>query len=117
MGERGKGPFPKDAKLQKRAKQAKTTQNLAKKRAETQVRVPAWAPPFILDGAPLLSDASIRHSQQEKARYVADALEQALLLPTDMSDLRTMRKHEVFLSLKRDLTQVSLLTTFVTLLF
>ena len=86
------------------------------KRAETQVGVPVWAPPLILDGAPLLSDASIRNSQQEKVGYVADALEQALLLPSDMFDLRTMKKHEVFLSLKRDLAQVSLLIIFVTLL-
>ena len=79
------------------------TQNLADKRAKTQVGFPTWAPPLVLDEAPLLSDASIRNSHKEKAGYVADALEQALLLPADMSDLRTMRKHEVFLSLKRDL--------------
>ena len=86
------------------------------KRAKTQVGVPVWAPPLILDRAPLLSDASIGNSQQEKAGYVADALEQALLLPINMSELRTLRKHEVFLSLKRDLAQVSLLSTFATLL-
>ena len=55
-------------------------------------------------------------SQQEKVGYVADALEQALLLPVNMSELRTLRIHEVFLSLKRDLAQVSLLSTFATLL-
>jgi len=37
-------------------------------------------------------------------------VEQVLLLPRDMADLRTMRKHEVFLGLKRDLTLVSPLT-------
>ena len=55
-------------------------------------------------------DASIRNFQQGKAGYVADAVEQALLLPEDMADLRSMRKHEVFLSLKRDLALVSSLT-------
>jgi len=38
-------------------------------------------------------------------------VEQTLLLPGDMADLRSMRKHEVFLSLKRDLALVSPLTT------
>ena len=37
-------------------------------------------------------------------------MEQALLLPKDMADLRSMRKHEVFLDLKRDLAMVSPLT-------
>ena len=71
---------------------------------------------LMLDKAPLLIDASIRNFQQGKADYVADAVEQALLLPKDMADLRSLRKHEVFLSLKRDLTLVSLLTTFPFLL-
>ena len=67
----------------------------------------------MLDEAPLLADASIRNFQQGKASYVADAVEQALLLPEDMADLRLMRKHEVFLNLKRDLTLVSPLTSFL----
>ena len=43
---------------------------------------------------------------------MADAVEQALLLLGDLADLRSMRKHKVFLTLKRDLALVSLLTTF-----
>ena len=38
---------------------------------------------------------------------MANALEQPLLLPDDMADLRTMKKHEVFLTLKKDLALVS----------
>ena len=68
----------------------------------------------MLDKAPLPRDASIRDSQQGRARYVANAVEQALLLPVDMADLRSMRKHEVFLSLKRDLAMASPLTIFLT---
>jgi len=41
---------------------------------------------------------------------VANSVEQALLLPKDMVDLKSIRKHEVFLSLKRDLALVSPLT-------
>lgn len=38
---------------------------------------------------------------------MANVMEQALLLPSDMADLRSIRKHEVFFGLKRDLTMVS----------
>ena len=60
----------------------------------------------MLHGAPLLADASIRDFQEGKAGYVADAVEQALLLLGDMAELRSMRRHEVFLSLKRYLAMV-----------
>ena len=62
----------------------------------------------MLDGAPLPTDASIREFRKGRAGYVADVVEQALLLLDNMADLRSMRKHEVFLSLKRDLAMVSL---------
>jgi len=55
----------------------------------------------MLDGAPLLTDASIKDFQGGKAGYMADAVEQALLLLSDMAELWSMRRHEVFLSLKR----------------
>ena len=38
---------------------------------------------------------------------MANVMEQALLLPSDMADLRSIRKHEVFFGLKKDLTMVS----------
>ena len=71
------------------------------------MEVPAWTPSIVLDGAPFLSDASIKDFQQGKVGYIANTVEQALLLPSDMVDLRSMRKHEVFLNLKRDLAMVS----------
>jgi len=70
-------------------------------------------PALVLDRAPLPTDASIRNFQQGKVGYVANVVEQALLLLEDMADLRSLRKYEVFLSLKRDLALVSLLTTFL----
>ena len=63
---------------------------------------------MVLDGSLLPANSSIRDFQNEKAGYVADAVEQSLLLPEDMVDLRTLKKHEVFLSLKKDLAMVSL---------
>ena len=53
---------------------------------------------MVLDGAPLPANALVRNFKQRKASYVADTVEQALLLP--MADLKSMRKHEVLLSLK-----------------
>ena len=43
-------------------------------------RVLIWNPSLKLDGAPLPLDSSIRDFQKEKAGYVANALEQPLLL-------------------------------------
>ena len=60
----------------------------------------------MLNGEPLLASASIRDFQGGTAGYVADAMEQALLLPEDMAELRGIRRHEVFLSLKRYLAMV-----------
>ena len=53
-------------------------------------------------------NSSIRDFQQGKVGYVVDAIEQALLLPDDMVDLRTMKRHGVFLGLKRDLAMESI---------
>jgi len=58
-----------------------------------------------LDRAPLLSDASIWDFM---TGYVDDAIEHSLLLPKDMADRRSIRQHEIFLGLKRDLAMVSL---------
>ena len=104
----------KEAEVQGGDKQARVVQTrsssegaITDRRGDHQTEVPAWTPSIVLDGALLPSDASIRDFQQGKAGYVANAVEQALLLPTDMANLKSMRKHEVFLSLKRDLTMVS----------
>ena len=56
------------------------------------------------------TDASITNFQQGRAGYVVDVVEQVLLLTRDMADLLSMKKHEVFLSLKRDLALFSSLT-------
>ena len=48
--------------------------------SECHPRVPIWNPSLKLDGAPLPLDSSIKDFQKEKAGYVADALEQPLLL-------------------------------------
>uniref|UniRef100_A0A7N2LQK4 Uncharacterized protein n=1 Tax=Quercus lobata TaxID=97700 RepID=A0A7N2LQK4_QUELO len=52
--------------------------------------------------APLPSNSSNKEFQQGRARYVADSIEQALLFPY-MEELWNLKKHEVFLTLKRNL--------------
>ena len=60
----------------------------------------------MLNGEPLLANASIHDFKGGVANYVVDTVKQALLLPKDMAELRDMRRHEVFLSLKRYLAMV-----------
>ena len=53
-----------------------------------------------------MSDANLRDHQKGRFGLVAECLEKDLCLPEDMQELRSFRKHEVFLSLKRDLANV-----------
>ena len=55
----------------------------------------------MLNGEPLRDNASIRDFHGGDGCHVALALEEALLLPNDMAELRSIRRHEVFLNLKR----------------
>ena len=75
---------------------------------ECRPRVSNWNPPLVLDGAPFTSDSFIRDFDNGWVGYVANFIEQMLLLPRDMAKLRNLKKHEMFLSLKRDLALVCL---------
>ena len=66
----------------------------------------AWLPAPMLHGEPLREDASLRNFNGGIGCQVASALGEALLLPTDMAELRSIRKNEVFLNLKRYLGMV-----------
>ena len=66
----------------------------------------AWLPAPMLHGEPLREDASLRNFNGGIGCQVASALGEALLLPTDMVELRSIRKNEVFLNLKRYLGMV-----------
>nr|POE49892.1 hypothetical protein CFP56_32847 [Quercus suber] len=66
-------------------------------------RVSSWNPPLILDRAPPSIDSSIRNFDHGRASYMANSVEQALLLSRHMAELRNLKKHEMFLSPKRDL--------------
>ena len=70
----------------------------------------AWLPTPMLHGELLLEDASMRNLGDGEGGYVADELERALLLPTDMGKLKNMRMQEVALSVRRYLGMLRLLT-------
>ena len=112
--EGGKNQPPRETEPQRKAKQPHTMQMKSateeERRANHQVATPVWVPQMELNRAPLLDNAPIRNFQRGTTRYVADAMEQSLLLPKDMADLRSIRQHEVFLGLKRDLAMVSFLS-------
>ena len=60
----------------------------------------------MLSGEPLMDDASIRDFNGGIGCHVTSALEQTLLLPRDMVELRGLRKNKVFLNTKRYLGMV-----------
>ena len=111
MIEVGKKQPPREAESQKGPKQPQIMQTRSTTKGERSVDhqtiALVWAPCMELGGAPLLSDASIQDFQWGTTGYVVDTMEQSLLLPMDMADLRSMKEHEVFLGLKRDLAMVS----------
>ena len=103
-------PYPSnEEKAQKASKQQKTSHAPSRgaERADIQLPEPqAWLPAPMLDGEPLMDDASIRDFNGGIGCHVASALEQTLLLPKDMMELRGFRRSEVFLHTKRFLGMV-----------
>ena len=91
------------------AKQHKVSHALSRgvERMDSQFLEPqAWLLAPILSGEPLMDDASIRDFNRGIGGHVASALEQTLLLPKDMVELRSLRRSEVFLHIKRFLGMV-----------
>ena len=79
----------------------------------------AWLPALMLGGEPLTDDASIRDYNGGIGYHVASVLEETLLLPKDMVELRGLRRNEVFLQTKRFLgmVRIYLFTIFSFFLF
>ena len=75
-------------------------------RAEVHMPPRTWSPRLEVDGAAIPYNASIREYNQGRAGYIAEALEQYVLLPRDMKAYRRFSQPELFLSLKRDLAMV-----------
>ena len=91
---------------QRAAKQQRVEHRGLEKRVESLPEPQAWFSAPMLNEAPLMDTASIRDFQGGTGNHVADALERTLLLLLDMAELRSFRRQEVFLSLKRYLGMV-----------
>ena len=70
----------------------------------------AWLPAPMLGGEPLTDDVSIRDYNGGIGCHVASVLEETLLLPKDMVELRGLRRNKVFLQAKRFLGMVRTIT-------
>ena len=66
----------------------------------------------MLGGEPLTDDALIRDYNGGIGCHVASVLEETLLLPKDMVELRGLRRNEVFLQAKRCLGMVCIVIFF-----
>ena len=66
-----------------------------------------WSPVLEVDGVPIAMDATLRHFRGGHAGLLAEALEQPLLLPQDMTAYRSFSYPDLFFFLKRDLAIVS----------
>ena len=76
-------------------------------RGDVQLPEPqAWLPTPMFGGEPLTDDASIRDFNGGIGCHVASILEETLLLPRDMVELRGFKRSEVFLHTKRFLGMV-----------
>ena len=125
-GKRGRGgKTPEGAKegkithssQQAPSKEAPTTRAQQKKSASSRTSKEAegvqplkpflWRPFFTLSSrGPIMNDSNIKDPQIGRLGLVAEFLEKVLCLPKDMHELRSFRKHEVVLSLERDLAKV-----------
>ena len=64
-----------------------------------------------------MDNAFLRDFGGGEGAFVADALESSLLIPPDMAELGGLRRQEVYLSIKRYLGMVRLLTLVASLIF
>ena len=75
-------------------------------RAEVHVPHQTWSPRLEVDRAAIPYNASVLEYNRDRVGYIAEALEQPVLLPRDMEVYRQFSQPELFLSLKRDLAMV-----------
>ena len=94
---------------QRAAKQQKISHTLqqGQERSDTQPPKPqAWLPAPMHAGEPLRDDASIRDFNVGMGYHVTSVIEEALLLPKDMAEIKNARKNELILDNKRYLGMV-----------
>ena len=81
-------------------------------RADVRITPHTWSPQLEVDGAPIPWNALVREFQRGQARYIAEVLEQPLLLPKDMEAYKCFSHTDLFMSLKRDLAMVNNLSIY-----
>ena len=104
MAETGRSRAKHEDENQRAAKQQKTGKTSLRgvERGDNRpLESQAWLPAPMLNGEPLREDASLKNFNGGIGCHMASALEESLLLPTDMAKLWSIRKNEVFLNLKR----------------
>ena len=98
-----------EEKAQQAAKQQKVSHAPSRgaERGDIQPLAPeAWLPAPMLGGELLMDNTTIRDFNGGIGCHVVSALEQTLLLPRNMAELRGLRKNEIFLNTKRYLGMV-----------
>ena len=105
----GKSRPTHEEDVQRAAKQQKTSHQAQRgqERSDTQLFEPqAWLPAPMHGGEPLRDDASIRDFNGGIRCHIALVIEEALLLPRDMAEIKNARKNELILNNKRYLGMV-----------
>ena len=101
------GKQQKTTRGQKNKRASSVESREEENRAEVRVNLRTWSPKLEVDGVAIPYTASVREYNRGQAGYIAEALEQLVLLPRDMEAYRRFSQPELFLSLKRDLAIVS----------
>ena len=97
---------PKQQRKSKEPKDKRTKSIDSREEAAIRREQRTWSPRLELDGAPISWDATLWESKRGQTSYLAEALQQPLLLPRDMEGLRATRQPDLFMSLKRDMAMV-----------
>ena len=109
MVDTGKSRPTREEEAQRATKQQKTSHPLQRgqERSDIQPLEPqAWLPTPMHGGEPLRDDASIKDFNGGIGCHIASAVEEALLLPKDMAEIKNARKNELILNNKRYLGMV-----------
>ena len=94
---------------QRATKQQKTKHQAMRSQEKSDSQNPepqAWLPIPMHGGEPLRDDASIKDFNGGIGCHVASAIEETLLLPKDMAEIKNMRKNELVLDNKQYLGMV-----------
>ena len=109
MVDAGKSRPTHEEYAQRAAKQQKTSHlpQRGQEKFDTQPPEPqAWLPTLMHAGELLRDDASIRDFNGGIGCHIVSAVEEALLLPKDMAEIKNARKNELILNNKRYLGMI-----------